>query len=427
MLMSSNVHCAWDPREFPRLSRRLQELAGQICAHPQQEAVRNLFTEARPVGFWVESLRALERQNGRIAWLEPLHVSAENAGTALALTVRKRRVKISLTLELEGRGRIVELSCPSDALHEGFASLHGDFASLPGQAGLCCWELTPQGPREVVSYQPDRPLSVASVYKLYLLGALAHTSSWGETLRLCDSVRSVPTGVLHHWPTGCRLSVQSLAALMISMSDNTAAELVLQHLGKERAEEAVVRMGHSHPARLRPLLSSLDTLRLKSAPEGGRCEMFLERDEQGRRALLLELAQLPRESLAIPSTPLHPEVGWWASASDICRALAWLSRSPEAVEILQINPGLAIHRNRWPGVGFKGGGEPGAVAAGWLLQHADQRQYVLGAAWNQPLGGVSEARFFALLESLLGLLPDGRLGPDVHSLYPRQQEPKAPS
>ena len=420
--MPPNLHAAWNPQDYPRLSLRMGQLAGQLCNNPQPDRLRDLFADSlmrhRTLQQLAAQLRAIWQQNGKVVWLEPLHVIAENIGVASALTVRNRRVKINLTLELEPAGRITEYSCQADALEPDFDSILQALQSLPGQAGLCCWELTPEGPREVISYQPEQPLSVASAYKLYVLGALAKSSIWDETVVLTESARGFPSGLIQHWPAGCPLTVHSLAALMISLSDNTAAEVLLDRLGKQRVEAGLAEMGHSKPELLTPILSSLDHLRLKSDPAAAHCQKFLRLDEAGRRDLLTELAKVPRSGLAIPSTPTQLEVGWWAAPADLCRALVWLSSFPQACQVLQVNPGLPLSRCRWSSIGFKGGSEPGVLAASWLLKHCDGRVYALGAAWNNPLDAVSEAHFFGLLESLIWLLPDGQIGPDRHSLYP---------
>jgi hypothetical protein len=278
--------------------------------------------------------------------------------------------------------------------------------------------LNGDGHREIMNHQSERAFSVASLYKLYLLGALVQSDNWSQTLTLSEATRSFPTGLLHHWPDGCPLTVHSLATLMISLSDNTAAEILLQHLGKPLVEEMIAEMGHSEPALMRPILSSLDHLRLKSEPEAKRCQKFQALDTLGRREMLEELDKLSRSKVGIPSRPTHLEVGWWASPADLCRALAWLSRSSQARQILQVNPGLPVNRARWVGFGFKGGSEPGALAAAWLLEHSGGSVFTLAATWNNPREGVAESRFFALLENLLWLLPEGRIGPDSDSLFP---------
>ncbi len=397
---------------------RARQLAGQITADPQPQFLQQVCSQRLlgllPLKQLAAQLRALWRQNGNVLWLEPLHVTAQNIGVFDAITVRQRRIRINLTLELEGQ--IADFSCNAESFERDFASVLESLKGLGGEVGVCCWELNSEGPRELFSHQPERAFSVASLYKLYVLGAIVKSARWEDSLVLSQATRSFPTGILHHWPDGCPLTVQSLTTLMISLSDNTAAEVLLQHLGKPLVEEMIAEMGHSNPALLSPLLSSLDHLRLKSDAE--RCPSFLAQEIPGRRAMLEELAQLPRSRVGIPSGPTHLEVGWWATPADLCRALAWLSNSSQARQTLQVNPGLPVNRARWVGFGFKGGSEPGALGAAWLLEHADGRLYTLAAAWNNAVDGVQESRFFSLLENLLWLLPEGNIGPDSDSLFP---------
>lgn len=420
--MANPQHDAWRPHDHPQLTLRARQLAGQIASDPQPQLLQQLCSERLlghlPLKQLAAQLRALGRQNGNVVWLEPLHVTARNLGVFDAITVRQRRIRISLTLELEVDARIADFSCQAEPFQKDFVSVLETLKGLAGEVGLCCWELSADGSREVFSYQPERAFSVASLYKLYVLGAIVKSANWDESLALTEATRSFPTGLLHHWPEGCPLTVQSLATLMISLSDNTAAEVLLQHLGKASVEEMVKQMGHSDPTLMTPLLSGLDHLRLKSDPAAERCPRFLALDDQGRRAMLEELTQLPRLSVGIPAGPTQLAVGWWATPADLCRALAWLSKSSQARQILQVNPGLPVNRARWVGFGFKGGSEPGALAASWLLEHADGRLYTLAAAWNNPRDGVQESRFFSLLENLLWLLPEGHIGPDSDSLFP---------
>lgn len=421
--MASNLPSAWTAEGYPRLTLRARQLAGQVASCPNLACLKDLFSDQllrhRSLGQLARLLRSLWEENGEVVWLEPLHAIAENVGLVSLLTTRGRRLRLSLSLDLQREGKVAEFSCHGDRLHSHFESLLEAFEKLPGQAGLCCWQLTPEGPREVLSYQPDQALSVASLYKIYVLGALVHSQRWEETVVLQDGARSFPSGILHQWPAAFSVSARMLAALMISLSDNTAAQHLLQHLGRAAVESAVVRLGHSQPGRMTPFLSSLDHFRLKSRPEEGHCQKFLQlTDPQARADYLQELAAQPKEQLGIPLAPLHLEAGWWASPADICRALSCLAESPDALEILSINPGLPANRNLWPLMAFKGGSEPGAVAGGWLLESADKRRYALAAAWNNNDPMPDQNGFFALLESLIEILPEGRIGPNRYSLYP---------
>lgn len=45
--------------------------------------------------------------------------------------------------------------------------------------------------------------------------------------------KSLPGGILQNWPKGAPLTLHTLAGLMISQSDNTAADTLLEILGRD--------------------------------------------------------------------------------------------------------------------------------------------------------------------------------------------------
>ncbi|MFL9455456.1 serine hydrolase [Tolypothrix bouteillei VB521301_2] len=49
--------------------------------------------------------------------------------------------------------------------------------------------------------------------------------AWKDVVQLQPSEKSLPSGMLHTWPDGSYLTVQTLASLMISLSDNTATDI----------------------------------------------------------------------------------------------------------------------------------------------------------------------------------------------------------
>ena len=60
--------------------------------------------------------------------------------------------------------------------------------------------------------------------------------AWDEVVRLEEAWKSLPSGLLQGWPEGSPLTLHTLAALMISLSDNTATDALIALLGRERLE-----------------------------------------------------------------------------------------------------------------------------------------------------------------------------------------------
>jgi len=73
---------------------------------------------------------------------------------------------------------------------------------------------------------------------------------------------------------------------------------------------------------------------------------------------------------------------------DMCHAMASLldaaGETPEnpVMQVLSVNPGVAVDAATWPYVGFKGGSEPGVLGLTWLLRRQDGRHFVVSMTWN---------------------------------------------
>jgi beta-lactamase class A len=181
---------------------------------------------------------------------------------------------------------------------------------------------------------------------------------------------------------------------MISVSDNTAADHLLFRLGRENVEAFQATMGHGDPARNVPFLATreMGVLKLVLAPD--RVAAYLAASvAEKRRLLASEIAAAPVDPAAVAGWTAPRSIDrleWFASAEDLCRAMAALLVMSERPgleplrEVLAINPGIPFDPNTWTYIGFKGGGEPGVANGTWLLRRADGRWFVLTSGANDP-------------------------------------------
>ena len=102
---------------------------------------------------------------------------------------------------------------------------------------------------------------------------------------------------------------------------------------------------------------------------------------------------------------------WFASASDLVRAMNWFAEranrpaGAEALRLLALNPGPAASvRERFGYVGYKGGSEPGVVNMTVLVGGRAGPWSVVAATWNNPAAPVDEGRFAALVTRALTLV-----------------------
>jgi len=289
--------------------------------------------------------------------------------------------------------------------------------ALPGQVSFLAQRLDASGPVGLAEWQPAQALGIGSAFKLYVLGALTNQISagrrhWNDVIQL--EAQSLPSGILQKWPLGTPLTLQSLASLMISISDNTAADALLKAAGREQVEAMLPVMGHSQPALNQPFLATMDMFQLKWGIPADQLQQYIADDTAARRAFL-QAMKPPASTTALvaaanTSTPKAiDKVEWFASATDLCHAMAWFQADDTARntarQILAINPGLSLSSTRWAYIGFKGGAEPGVISLNFLLRSQSGQWYAVGAVWNNPKATLTETDWISLVSRAIDLLP----------------------
>ncbi len=304
------------------------------------------------------------------------------------------RLRVSGALDDQGRfeGLLVqpeefpEMANPPESVEAAFDLLDqiGTFRGIAAEIsdGTCS---------PIASVGADEPLPLGSVFKLYVLGTLAlqvdaGAIAWDEELVITDDVKSIPTGVLQDRESGTTVTLRRASELMISISDNTAADLIARRLGREVIEGSLAELGMADPELNIPFLTTLEFAVLKLHADEATRQAFVEGDVAARRAILAELAGVGVDQLDITGfiEPIEPDhLEWFATPADLCRLairLTALSRHPglEPIgEILGVNPGVPDDDARWASIWFKGGSEPGLLTIWWTLEDEDGRRFVL--------------------------------------------------
>ena len=238
-----------------------------------------------------------------------------------------------------------------------------------------------------------------------LMRALARGERrWTEVTRLSEGAVSLPSGVLHRVPIGAPVTLHTLAALMVALSDNTAADQLLRVLGRDRIEAVMEVTGHARPASNTPFLSTRELFVLKAVLTESQAREYGRSPTQVRRRIVRATAKVDLASVTAlqPTRPKATQtIDWFASASDLVNLLAWIhahSKSAPAVEVLRLlaaTPGFDQVRTRWRYFGFKGGSEPGVMNLSFPLQHPRGAWYAASAGWNDGNACLDEPKFAA--------------------------------
>lgn len=300
---------------------------------------------------------------------------------------------------------------------DGLAKITGEFQSLPGSAGFEIAKID-DGKRQVLfAHNGDKHFGIGSTFKLYVLAELNRSTkegerNWHDVIRI--NRKSLPSGVLQNWPVGAPLTLQTLATLMISVSDNTATDLLIAELGRDKIADMIRNTGHSDPSRIVPLLTTLEFFSLKMPGNRDIRDRYSKSsDALQSRILEQEAARLGRESVSIENLANKPqhieEIEWFASPSDISKLMSHLNleASPVTKNIMSISAEIGPgDKARWAYLGSKGGSEPGVISFAFLATSKSGESYSVSGSWNNPDEPIDGPKFQMLMNRLLNLLAE---------------------
>jgi beta-lactamase class A len=201
---------------------------------------------------------------------------------------------------------------------------------------------------------------------------------------------------------------------MISQSDNTATDHLIHRLGRENIERMMATMGHADPSLNVPLLMTREWFAIKLRLSPDQVDAYLAADDATQRELLADEVEPQADTLwdgeEWTAPYLIDSIEWFASAADLCRALAALHELAghpglgPIQDCLSLNPGIPFDTATWTYVGYKGGYETGVKSDVWLLQRNDGRWFVIAAIINDPTKEIDGHTLMSLMVPAAALL-----------------------
>ena len=405
--------------EVSSLDRRAEDVVRWLRG---EMAPADLFTPQFLVQIPAETLGQMNSQLvgqfGDVVGVE----SVRPVGTLRAtIAIRFERAIGSGTLVLAdtGEARIAGLQLSdftpiaSDGDEAGMSeaeAITADLAQLPG--AVAAWFGPLDGEAIYAFGDPQRQFALGSAFKLYVLGAVSEAVKdgrlrWDQVVPVGQA--SFPSGITQDWPEDAPATVQTLATLMISISDNTATDTLLRLAGRDRVEDFLRRTGHSAPERTLPFLTTRELFLLKTLDDGA---AYSDADEAERRRMLATLDGMgvttDQVVAALGEPKLVEEIEWFASMADeraLLQTLVALD-DPTLLAILAVSPQLSpAQRENWRYAGFKGGSEPGVLNLTWLLQDRAGQWHMLAASWLNPDAAVDSAALGLAAVRILALKP----------------------
>ncbi|MCP3730102.1 class A beta-lactamase-related serine hydrolase [Sphingomonas sp. MG17] len=392
------------------LEARIAGLATMLNGNGDFEAYfADGFKATIPRSRWDALVAQIKTQHGPPVKVETVIAAAPYAAD-VKLGFEKSVANIHLVADPAAPHKVTGLLIRSiDPRGDSAVRIAADFRKLPGKASFGVYALAPGGPVTVSELAASESMPIGSAFKLWILAEAARQTraglrTWSEIVPLGE--RSLPSGVMQRWPKGAPVTLHTLAAQMISISDNTATDTLLHRLGREQVEAMVTATGVADPQATLPVLSTIELFRLKAPANAALVANWAQAGAEGRRRILRDNAARIAATAVEPGMfgdkPLAPQVEWFASAGDMARVLDWLRRNggEQALDILAINPGTPSAA-LFDYAGFKGGSEPGVIFASFLVKTKAGNWYAVTGGWTRQDGQVDNLAFASLMNRLL--------------------------
>lgn len=377
-----------------------------------QEVFSAAFLRAVPPAQLAAIRAQFTSQFGKVIAVESLD-PPDGTRAELAIRMEKAIARGGIAIDPGDENRVTELLFQTfDAIDDNPAKIEAELAALPGDVSWWFGPLDGSTPAALSSGSRIQ-MPLGSTFKLYVLAALARDvaqgkRAWGDVVTLAET-RSFPSGTMQDWPDGAAVTLETLASLMISISDNTATDTLIDVLGRDAVYRAVADSGHADAALNNPFMKTRDMFLLKAGPDG-RLATYQNSDADVRQQILdgIDDPALPISQVqaAFSGAPIALDVEWFASARDLAALMRFMRKTadPRAFEIMAISPNLPDNaRGNWAYAGYKGGSEPGVLNLTWLLTDQQGRDHALVLSWRNDKTSVDQNALELLAQRILAL------------------------
>ena len=309
--------------------------------------------------------------------------------TADGYVVGTALYKVPVTIKLDSDGRIASMLIKTPI--QNFKDPTDILAAIGALNGKVAYLVMKNG-EVLYAQQQTAPLAVSSGFKLGVLAVLndeiaAGRLSWDHVVKLGAPDLSLPPGEMQSMPAGAPVTVHTLAAFMISQSDNTATDALMNLVGPDKVAKKlgvdfVLTTGEFYKLKADP------ALRLR----------FGGADATIRQTIAQEMSKMPLPDAGDVGAPLDPGIEWYLSSTKLCSLIEEVA----GLDVFQINPGVASKAD-WAQIAFKGGSEVGVASLTSALTDKSGAHYCVSVIANdsQPL---AERTITSLYSTLIAKL-----------------------
>lgn len=294
--------------------------------------------------------------------------SARRQGPTDHYRIRTDRCEILTRLHRDIDGLVVGLIfSPPARIDLDFAGLLAEIDKFDGTVAYAIYE----DGELIAGRQVDRELGVASAFKLVVLAVLRDMidrgeARWSDTVMLKSRHRSLGSGTLQRMPIGSPLTLHTLAVAMIADSDNTAADILIEFVGRDRLETL---------SGMKPFLTTKDMFQFKADP--ALYKRYQQATLETKYGILEGLTEKWQPSADRIVGPWGRHAHWLMSVDDLC---SWIEKVAD-LRLMRINTGV-LDKADWQRVAFKGGNDIGVLNLTSLAHDDQDKAYCISMTWN---------------------------------------------
>lgn len=271
----------------------------------------------------------------------------------------------------------------------------------------------------IYSFQDNERHALGSVFKLYILATILEKTksknlSWNKKYRIKDKLKSLPSGDMQNLKEGTSVKLIDFAKKMISISDNTAADHLLNIVTKDSVENLLTQYSlNSFAEDNSPFLSTLEMFKTRAYFSDLDVDKFIRSTREIRQQMVDQTPFKNRDELQKKlegrNRPfIIKNVEWFATPKDICSLYNWMDNQNDLNfrKIISMNTPIVDIKssNRWRFAGYKGGSELGVLEMSYLLEDKSGKKYCLYVGQNNEKQAIDEDNFFAIVEEIFKFL-----------------------
>lgn len=326
-----------------------------------------------------------------------------------------------------------------------------DADRMDGTVSYGVYEIQPRDPKEpngplellpISGQDEHRALNIGNTVRLYVLNALVDqiessratdkvvgSINWDTRITIADNLKSLPSGRMQLETAGRSYPVRRFAELMMTADDNTAIDHIVTLLGRDVVETSV-NARNDNAALNTPFLLTREAFALKLVPDGRVAQDYIDAEDADQRTMLTEgelaKAKPDVEQLgAWKQSPQVAEIGWFASAEQLCELMKRMRELEVQRDTMLISPwirattGIGLDPQVWKSAAYVGASEPGVMSGVWLLERQDAKMYAVSVIWNSKSETEDQDSFNALAERATEILAkDFKVEDEEESVMP---------